>query len=165
MATQRLLEVGRRRVAILGDTSRRHPEFASRYDGYAAALGEAGLDVDKSFAIHADNTEEDAYRAMQEFLAGGASFDAIFAVTDVLAIGGMRALADAGKQVPDDISVVGFDDLPRAASFNPPLTTVQQNIREASDSLVRTIVGLIEGKDVESVQMQPKLIVRQSCGA
>jgi DNA-binding LacI/PurR family transcriptional regulator len=102
---------------------------------------------------------------MQEFLAGGASFDAIFAVTDVLAIGGMRALADAGKQVPDDISVVGFDDLPRAASFNPPLTTVQQNIREASDSLVRTIVGLIEGKDVESVQMQPKLIVRQSCGA
>jgi DNA-binding LacI/PurR family transcriptional regulator len=165
MATCRLLEVGRQRIAILGDTSRRHPEFASRRDGYSAALIEAGLSVEDSLAIHADNTEEDAYRAMQEFLAGDTPFDAVFAVTDVLAIGAMRALAGAGKQVPADVSVVGFDDLPRAASFNPPLTTVQQNIREASESLVQTIVGLIEGKDVESVQMQPRLIVRQSCEA
>jgi DNA-binding LacI/PurR family transcriptional regulator len=165
MATQRLLELGRRRIAIVGDTSRRHPEFASRRDGYLAALEDAGCGADESLAIFADNTEADAYRAMQEFLAGSAEFDAVFAVTDVLAIGAMRALIDAGKNVPADVSVVGFDDLPRAASFNPPLTTVQQNIREAGESLVRTIVGLIEGKDVASVKMEPKLIIRQSCGS
>jgi DNA-binding LacI/PurR family transcriptional regulator len=165
MATQRLLELGRQRIAIVGDTSRRHPEFASRRDGYLVALNDAGRDVDESLAVFADNTEEDAYRAMQEFLAGGAEFDAVFAVTDVLAIGAMRALIDAGRNVPADVSVVGFDDLPRAASFNPPLTTVQQNIREAGEGLVRTIVGLIEGKDVASVKMDPKLIIRQSCGA
>jgi len=164
MATQRLLELGRQRIAIVGDTSRRHPEFASRRDGYLVALNDAGREVDESLTIFADNTEADAYRAMQEFLAGDAEFDAVFAVTDVLAIGAMRALIDAGKNVPTDVSVVGFDDLPRAASFNPPLTTVQQNIREAGEGLVRTIVGLIEGKDVSSVKMEPKLIIRQSCG-
>jgi DNA-binding LacI/PurR family transcriptional regulator len=77
----------------------------------------------------------------------------------------MRALADAGRQVPGDISVVGFDDLPRAASVNPPLTTMQQNIREAGEGLVKSIVGLVEGESVQSVRMEPKLIVRQSCGA
>ena len=165
MATRRLLELGRQRIAIIGDTSRRHPEFESRRDGYLAALNDAGHEVDASLTIFADNTETDAYRAMQEFLASDAEFDAVFAVADVLAIGAMRALIDAGKDVPADISVVGFDDLPRAASFNPPLTTVRQNIREAGESLVKTIVGLIEGKDVASIKMEPQLIIRQSCGA
>ena len=67
--------------------------------------------------------------------------------------------------MPEDVSVVGFDDLPRAAYVNPPLTTIQQNIREAGEGLVQTIVGLIEGKDVESSKLEPKLIVRHSCGA
>jgi DNA-binding LacI/PurR family transcriptional regulator len=165
MATEHLLHLGRKRVAILGDISRRHPEFASRFDGYAAANVAAGFGVDDSLAIHADNTEEDAYLAVQQFLASGAAFDAIFAVTDVLAIGGMRALADAGHDVPKDISIVGFDDLPRAAFVHPPLTTIQQNIHEGGEAMVNAIVGLIEGKDPQSVHFQPKLVVRQSCGA
>lgn len=165
IATRHLADLGRRRIAILGDISRRHPEFASRGDGHAAALRDAGIEVDASLAIHADNTEEDAYRAMQAFLASGVEFDALFAVTDVLAIGGMHALIDAGRSVPGDVSIVGFDDLPRAAFANPALTTIQQNIREGGENMVSAIVGLIEGRDVESVRMEPKLIVRQSCGA
>jgi DNA-binding LacI/PurR family transcriptional regulator len=77
----------------------------------------------------------------------------------------MRAIVDAGRRVPWDVSVVGFDDLPLAASVNPPLTTVQQNIREAGEGMVKSIVRLIEGEPVESVKLQPKLIVRRSCGA
>lgn len=165
LATQHLLDLGRRRIAILGDTSRRHPEFASRRDGFVAALGDAGMPVDPALEVKADNTEQAAYEAVKELLESGLGFDALFAVTDVLAIGGMRALIDAGRQVPGDISVVGFDDLPRAAFSNPPLTTVQQNIREAGEGLVRKIVGLIQGDDVESEQLEPKLIVRESCGA
>ena len=165
IATDHLLGLGRRRIAILGDTSRRHPEFASRYDGHALALRAAGIDVDPALKVFADNTEVDAFRAVRAFLDSGIEVDALFAVTDVLAIGAMHAIADSGRQVPQDISVVGFDDLPRAAYVNPPLTTVQQNIREAGEGLVRMIVGRVEGEDVESSRLDPKLIVRQSCGA
>ncbi len=165
MATEHLIGLGRRRIAILGDTSKRHPELADRHQGYLAALENAGIEFDPALGILADNTEADASRAVREFLDTGTEFDALFAVTDVLAIGALQALADAGLQVPRDVSVVGFDDLPRAAYVNPPLTTIQQNIREAGEGLVRTIVGLIEGRDVESSQLEPKLVVRQSCGS
>ena len=165
IATDHLLGLGRRRIAILGDTSQRHPEFALRRDGYAAALQEAGIEPDSTLELMADNTEHDAYQAMRACLDSGIEFDGLFAVTDVLAIGALRALVDAGRRVPDDVSIVGFDDLPRAAYVNPPLTTIRQNIREAGEGLVRTIVGLIEGDDVESSRLDPKLIVRQSCGA
>ena len=165
MAVGHLLGLGRRRIAILGDTSQRHPEFASRRTGYVNALEDAGIGIEPRFEVHADNTEQEGYQAVKRLLASGLEFDAIFAVTDVLAIGAMRALVDGGRRVPGDVSVVGFDDLPRAASVNPPLTTIQQNMQEAGEGLVETIVGLIKGDDVSSVRLQPKLIVRQSCGA
>lgn len=164
-ATEHLIKLGRRRIVILGDTSKRHPEFASRYVGYARALTQAGLDLAPELKVYADNTEDRSYAAVQALIDSDLSFDAIFAVTDVLAIGAMSALADAGRRVPEDVSVVGFDDLPRAAFVTPALTTVQQNIREAGEGLVAAVAGLIEGKPVESIQMAPKLIVRDSCGA
>jgi len=164
-ATHHLVKLGRKRIVILGDTSKRHPEFASRYVGYARALTQSGLDLAPELKVQADNTEQQSYEAVKELLDSGLSFDAIFAVTDVLAIGAMRAIMDAGKRVPEDVSVVGFDDLPRAAFVTPPLTTVRQNIREASEGLVEAVAGLIEGEPVESFQMEPKLIVRESCGA
>jgi len=165
IATEHLLGHGRRRVVILGDTSKRHPEFESRYLGYGQALQQHGIEPDPELTIHADNSEELSYVAVRELVDSARPFDAIFAVTDLIAIGAMRALADAGLRVPQDVSVVGFDDLPRAAYVTPALTTVRQNIREAGEGLVRAIAGLIEGTPVESVQMAPKLIVRDSCGA
>jgi DNA-binding LacI/PurR family transcriptional regulator len=165
MATSHLLRLGRKQIVILGDTSQRHPEFESRYVGYAKALRDAGLLPDPDLSVYAQNTEELSYAAMRQLISSGQTLDAVFAVTDVLAIGAMRALADAGLRVPGDVSVVGFDDLPSAAYVTPALTTVQQNIREAGEGIVRAIAGLIEGKPVESIQMEPKLIVRDSCGA
>jgi DNA-binding LacI/PurR family transcriptional regulator len=164
-ATDHLVKLGRNRIVILGDTSKRHPELASRYVGYARALTQSGLDLAPELKVHADNTEQLSYSAVRELLDSGLSFDAIFAVTDVIAIGAIRALMDAGKRVPEDVSVVGFDDLPRAAFVTPALTTVRQNIRAASEGLVEAVAGLIEGEPVESIQMEPRLIVRESCGA
>ena len=77
----------------------------------------------------------------------------------------MRALEDNGYAIPDDVAVVGFDDIQLAAHVTPPLTTVRQDIRQASEGLVAGIVGLIEGKPVESSLMAPKLVIRASCGA
>lgn len=164
-AADHLIRLGRKRIVILGDTSKRHPEFASRYVGYARALTQSGVDLAPELKVYSDNTERLSYAAVRELIDSGLSFDAIFAVTDVLAIGAMRALMDAGKRVPEDVSVVGFDDLPRAAFVTPALTTVRQNIREAGEGLVQAVAGLIEGEPVESIQMPPKLIVRESCGA
>ncbi len=164
-ATQHLLDLGRRRIVVLGDTTKRHPEFETRRDGYRRALEQHGIAESAELVVHAENTEDDGYRAIAALLGRGTDFDAVFAVTDMLAIGAIRALHDAGRSVPGDVGVVGFDDLPRAAFVTPPLTTVRQDFRESGEGLVRTIVGLIEGEDVESRLTAPQLIVRESCGA
>ena len=141
------------------------PEHADRYAGYTRALHDAGLSVIPELLIRADISEEMGYQAANELINRGKPFDAIFALADLLAIGALRALQDAGLRVPEDVSVIGFDDLPLSAHVSPALTTVQQNTRLASESLVKGIVGLIEGKPLESTLMAPRLIVRDSCGA
>ncbi|MGA8205796.1 MAG: LacI family DNA-binding transcriptional regulator [Woeseiaceae bacterium] len=165
MATEHLLGLGRRKIVCLGDTSKRNPELAARHVGYANALRQAGVPQNPALKIHAVNTEESAVEAVRRLVASGEPFDAVFAVTDVIAIGAMHALAECGRRVPQDVAVVGFDDLPMAALVTPALTTVRQDIREAGEGLVHGIVGLIEGEPVESALMAPKLIVRESCGA
>ncbi len=164
-ATNHLIELGRREIAFIGSTSRRSPELAARYDGYCEALRDAGMTVNERLKVPATSTSGEGYRAVEELLERGEHFDAIFAVTDVIAIDAMRALEDNGYAVPDEIAVVGFDDISLAAHVSPPLTTVRQDIRLASEGLVDGIVGLIEGKPVESSLMAPKLVVRASCGA
>ncbi|MDX1516134.1 MAG: LacI family DNA-binding transcriptional regulator [Woeseiaceae bacterium] len=164
-ATEHLLRLGRRRIAFIGNTSRGSPELAARHRGYRRAHRNAGVADDPALLVNADNAEDLGYRAARRLLDSGAAFDAVFAVTDLLAIGAMRALKDAGKRVPEDVSIVGFDDMPLASHVMPALTTVQQNTRLAAEGLVRGIVGLIEGKPVESRLMAPRLVVRESCGA
>jgi DNA-binding LacI/PurR family transcriptional regulator len=164
-ATKHLLELGRKRIVILGDTSERHPEFQLRRDGYRQALEEAGLSELPELVVQAEITENDGYRATAELLDQGVAFDAVFAVADSMAIGAIQALQDAGLAVPGDVSVVGFDDLPRAAYVSPPLTTIRQNLRQAGEGLVNGIVNLIRGDEFESLQTEPELIVRESCGA
>lgn len=163
-ATQHLLGIGRRHIAFIGNTSRGSPELRARYAGHARAIRKAGLEPDEGLVVQADNAEDLGYRAARRLLDSGKRFDAIFAVTDLLAIGAMSALKDAGVAVPGDVSVVGFDDMPLAAHVTPRLTTVRQNTRLAGEGLVHGIVGLIEGEPVKSQLMAPELIVRDSCG-
>ena len=148
-----------------GSTSQRSPELAGRYDGYCKALREAGIEPDDRLKVDADSSDGEGYRAVRDLLDRNVEFDALFAVTDVIAIDAMHALEDAGLSVPDDVAVVGFDDILLAAHVSPPLTTVRQDIRLAAEGLVEGIVGLIEGEPVESSVMAPKLVVRASCGA
>ena len=163
-ATQHLLENGRRKIAFLGNTGRRSPEHSARHAGYLDALGGAGVDADPGIVCEADNDEHLGYRRVSQLIDDGRSFDAIFAVTDLLAIGAMRAVQDAGLSVPGDVAVVGFDDIDLAAHVTPALTTVRQSTRLAGEGLVRSIVGLIKGEPVESALMEPKLVVRDSSG-
>ena len=164
-ATRHLLNNGRRRIALFGTTSQRSPELAARHDGYCKALREAGIEPDEQLKVDASSSDGEGYRAILELLERGVEFDAVFAVTDVIAIDAMRALEDNGYSIPGDAAIVGFDDMPLAAYVSPPLTTVRQDIRQAAEGLVRGIVGMIEGEPVESSLMAPSLVVRASCGA
>jgi len=164
-ATRHLLDLGRTSIAYLGRREQRSPEHAERYAGYKRALQEARIEPSNALRVAADNSEKMGYEAVQQLLAGEESFDAIFAVTDLIAIGAMRALAENGIRVPDDVSVVGFDDMPLAAHVSPSLTTVQQNAQMAAEGLVEGIVGLIKDQSVKSKLMAPRLVIRESCGA
>jgi len=164
-ATRHLLDNGRERIAFLGNISERSPELAARYDGYCQALRDAGIEPSEDLRVDAMSSEGQGYHATLELLERAVEFDAIFAVTDVIAIDAMRALEDNGLTIPTDVAVVGFDDISLASHVSPALTTVRQDIRQAAEGLVHGIVGLIEGEPVESALMAPRLVVRASCGA
>jgi DNA-binding LacI/PurR family transcriptional regulator len=115
--------------------------------------------------VDADNQENSGSAAAEALLASGKKFDGVFAASDLIAIGAIRALQQAGLDVPGDVSVVGFDDIPAASYVNPGLTTVHQDTARAGQLLVLNLIKLIEGEPVESSLLPPQLIVRQSCGA
>ncbi|MEM9056407.1 MAG: LacI family DNA-binding transcriptional regulator [Pseudomonadota bacterium] len=163
-AAAHLLSRGRRRVAFLGEASERFPEFRLRHAGYAQVLAEAGLGADPALCIDAESQEDSGYRAAEELLRSGRDFDAVFAASDLIAIGAMRALKEAGRAVPQDVAVVGFDDISAAAYVVPRLTTIRQDTSLAGSRLVENLVALIEGETVESSLLEPELIVRESCG-
>jgi DNA-binding LacI/PurR family transcriptional regulator len=164
-ATEHLVGLGRRRIAFLGGASEHCPEFEHRHRGYRQALEASGLPGDAELRIDADNQENSGFSAAAQLLEKGKAFDGIFAASDLIAIGAIRCLQEAGLNVPGDVSVVGFDDIPAASYVNPGLTTVHQDTVRAGELLVTNLIKLIEGEPVESSLLPPTLIVRQSCGA
>lgn len=164
--TQHLLSLGRRNIAFIGDVSAGAPEFADRYRGHAQALAEVGLAANPAWQITArDSTEIVGADAARELLLRDAPIDAIFAASDLLAIGAMRALLDEGVRVPIDIAVVGFDDIPMAAFASPPLTTVAQDSKRAGELLVDTLIRQIQGQPTASQMLPARVVVRRSCGS
>ena len=161
-ATRHLLAQGRRRIAFIGTASPQYPEFFERWRGYVAALAEAGIAADAALQADAISTEEAGHDAALQLLAAGTAFDAIFAASDLIAIGAMRALGEAGRLVPRAVAVVGFDDLPAASLASPPLTTVMQSPRRAGQVLVETLLQRIEGGDVGNAVLPVQLVVRGS---
>jgi DNA-binding LacI/PurR family transcriptional regulator len=161
-ATRHLLGQGRRRIAFIGTASPQYPEFLERWRGYVAALAEAGIAADAGLQADAISTEEAGHDAALRLLATGTAFDAIFAASDLIAIGAMRALAEAGRLVPRAVAVVGFDDLPAASLASPPLTTVMQSPRRAGQVLVETLLQQIAGEDVGNAVLPVQLVVRGS---
>ncbi|HPU15721.1 MAG TPA: substrate-binding domain-containing protein, partial [Polymorphobacter sp.] len=97
--------------------------------------------------------------------ARGQAFDALFAASDLIAIGALRALHAAGLRTPGDVAVAGFDDLPAAAMANPPLTTVAQDVARGGAALVGALLDRIENRDAGDRRLPARLVVRQSCGA
>ena len=165
LAAEHLLARGCRRVAFLGEIAPSSPEMMERYRGYLSALANAGMQPDPRLQIGAISTEASGYEAMQALLERRVPFDAVFGASDLIAIGAMTALASAGRRVPEDVAVIGFDGIPMGAFTRPALTTVSQDTKRAGQLLVQTLIHLIKGQSVECVTLPPRLIVRGSCGA
>ena len=119
---------------------------------------------DKALRRDALTNEADGYSAARSLIDGPASFDAIFAASDLIAIGAMRALAEAGLSVPADVAIVGFDDIPAAGHTSPPLTTLMQDIRGAGTALLDVLTEAIESDAITRRQLPARLVVRASTG-
>jgi LacI family transcriptional regulator len=163
-AVSHLIRLGYRRVAtITGPT--KNTEGIDRKEGYLRALRERGREVDEALIVEGDFTEASGYYGMAQLLLSKP--DAVFVASDNMAIGAMRAIREAGLSVPEDVALVGFDDLPLATLATPPLTTVRQPIYQFGFQAVEILIDLIENGiyPARHIIMDTELVVRDSCGA
>lgn len=161
---QHLIAQGRRHIAFLGHHSDHYPEFRDRYLGYCQALQQARLDLPPGLDSEVGITEESGFQDLNRLLDRGDRIDAVFAACDVLAIGAMKALRARGLSIPEDVAILGFDDIDAASFTNPPLTTVRQDTVAAGALLVETLLALIAGYDMPSRMLPTRLMIRASCG-
>jgi DNA-binding LacI/PurR family transcriptional regulator len=160
--TRHLLAQGRRRIAFLGHATSHYPEFYDRYRGYQRALADARVNTSSTLQVDAITTEESGFQAACTLRERGVEFDAIVAASDLIAVGALRALQDAQIDVPRQVAVVGFDDIPAASLSHPPLTTVMQDTRRAGELLVETLLRQIAGDHVSNSVIPTRLVVRKS---
>ena len=163
VAVRHLIKLGRTRIAFLGDVNMAEPGL--RHEGYKIELEAAGIPYDSSLIITTPYDRLSAYTEMSRRIDNGIDFDAVFGTSDVVAMSTIAALHDHGVSVPNDVSVVGYDDITLASYFSPALTTVRQDIMGSGAVLVDKILRLAAGEDVQSRVMPTELMVRQSCGA
>lgn len=160
LATEHLLSMGHRRIAFLGDVAL--PEVTHRYQGYEQAHAARGLAVDPALLVQVPFDADKARSGITRLCKSRIGFDAVFACSDVLASAATQALATVGLRVPDDVGVVGYDDIEWASHANPPLTTVRQPIARAGVELVDVLLRTIDGEQVPPRALPVELIVRAS---
>ncbi len=161
LAAQHLINVGHRHIAEVSGPLQNHDAY-DRHISWLDTLRDNGLRPGTS--VEADFTIEGGYRAMSHLLDEDADFTAVFIGNDSMAIGAHSALRERGLRVPDDVSMVSFDDIPEAAHFVPKLTTVRQDFNLLGQMAIEYIVSMIDNPDIPVHQriLQPKLVIRES---
>ena len=162
---QHLIEIhGRQRIVFLRGPEG-HEDSVWRERGYREALRAHRIKFDPDLIASGGFDEEDAFAAIQRMISDATQFDAVFAGDDDSAIGVMRALKMAGRLVPQDVAVVGFDDVPFARYLSPALTTVRAPIEEVGREAVRQLARLMSGEEAQALTlMRTELVIRESCG-
>jgi LacI family transcriptional regulator len=168
LALQHFYRLGHRKIAVI-----KGQEFSSdtetRWQAIRETASEMQLEVDPRLVVQLEgesSTSVTGYAATQKLLRAGAPFSAVFAFNDISAIGAIRAIREAGLRVPEDVSIIGFDDIPSAAFQNPGLTTIRQPLQTMATLAVEHLLSRIRGKAAggqgETVSVEPELIVRNS---
>jgi DNA-binding LacI/PurR family transcriptional regulator len=161
-AVEHLLSLGHTRIACITNAPLVYTAAQDRLEGYRQALTTAGIEVRPEWIAEAAFDAPSGHAAMAALLKG-TTFDAVFVASDVVALGAIAGLREAGRRVPDDVSVVGFDDIPLAAYFDPPLTTVRLPAYELGQAAGRALLERIADRAIPERTLLPtELIVRAS---
>ncbi|MGC3996557.1 MAG: substrate-binding domain-containing protein [Anaeromyxobacter sp.] len=162
LATRHLLELGHRQIAFLAGPPE-HADAVDRMKGYRKALKEAGVAYDPDLVVTAGFEAPGGLMAVNRLLESHRSFTAVFAANDEAAFGARLGLYRRGIRVPEDVSLVGFDDLPGSVFTTPPLTTVRQPLLEMGRLAARSVLGMLAGERPELAELpQVQLVVRET---
>jgi DNA-binding LacI/PurR family transcriptional regulator len=161
LAAEHLVRLGRKRIAFLGGPSE-ELEVQQRFDGFKSALVDAGIEIDPALIAYGDFSDTSGAAAMLTLLEKAPDLDAVFVNSDLMAITAMDTLREQGRRIPDDVAVVGYDDLSIAEHSNPPLTTIRQNVPLAGKMLAQNLVKYLETNVATNVSIPVELVVRKS---
>jgi DNA-binding LacI/PurR family transcriptional regulator len=162
-ATAHLARLGRKRIAYFGETE--GSEMKLRFQGYQSGLEEAGLVFDPRLVVQTHFELASAEAAVLNLINKGVPFDGLFACSDIIAYGAIQGLMRAGLRVPEDVSVVGYDNIQLASLTRPALTTISQDMARAGKLMVSKLIGSISNDETHSEIVSTELVVRESCGA
>ena len=165
-ATECLVKLGHRKIGMITGPAG-WKSVNDRTGGYKLALERAGIPFDASLIEHGGWSYQSGYEAMGRLLARAPNISALFAQNDQMAIGAMRALREAERRIPDDVALVGYDDIPAAAYSRPPLTTIRQPMQQVGEVATRLLIEHINDPAVErkEVLLKTELIRRGTCGS
>jgi LacI family transcriptional regulator len=165
-AVTHLLKLGHRRIGCISGPRDLGPS-SERVRGYREALRKAGIAADPRWLVEGDFHAEGGYRTMCELLERDDALTAVFACNDMMAVGALRAIHERGRRVPQDIALVGFDDIALASYTQPALTTIAQPYRELGRRVAQLLAKGERGERAasERIRLEPELVVRASCGA
>jgi LacI family transcriptional regulator len=163
MATRYLIDCGHRRIAVITGSDTNH-ESKERYAGFAEAMAEAGLAIDTKLVVQGNFEIANGKREVAKLLSTGLPFTAVFCFNDEIAAGAISYLRSVGKNLPEEISIIGFDDFIYAEQLYPSLTTIQQPISEMGRIAAQRALALSQGREPPPSPslLPPKLIVRAS---
>ena len=166
-AVEHLVKLGHEKIACITNAALSYTAAADRMSGYRETLATHDIPYDEALVRYGDFNPESGYQQMKDMLLQEPLPSAVFVASDVVAIGAKAAIVEAGFNIPGDVAMVGFDDIPLARYLDPPLTTVRLPASELATRASQVLIQLIQGKKPKKklVLLDSQLVVRRSCGA
>lgn len=163
-AVKYLFELGHKKIALITTGNEDKSVGTIRTQGYLRALNEQKIEKRENYFDVGAYTFETGYEAMSRLLEKADDITAVFAISDVMAIGAAKAICESGKKIPEDISLIGFDDIDYAAFYNPPLTTVHQPVEEIAESTADIMIGILDDDlEHQHIVFDTEIVRRSSC--
>lgn len=165
MATEHLIAAGRTKIVFIGSRTSLQRQFDERYNGYETTMTRAGLTPALAEVDETLDRETQGAKAVRSLIAKGVSFDGLFAACDLMALGALRALAEAGVSIPQDVAIVGFDGIRAGSYTTPALTSIEPDYAVAGELLVQAVLARLRRTALPDRRVPVRLLVRNSCTA
>lgn len=165
-ATSYLIGLGHRNIACISNAPPEYTAAPARVAGFKNALSRMDIPIKENLICYADFDPESGYECMKSLLQSGERFTAVFVASDNVAIGAKAAIREANMHIPDDISLIGFDDIPWARYSDPPLTTIRLPAEALAQSACTLLLDMIQGNETRQdnhLTLETELIIRKSC--